>query len=132
MAAFLNQKTNSIPDVEPKVNLDNEASDLASKLERKVYEFLNTQISKLSRVEPEKLFESCFEALFSEKSNSNHGYKIYIQLVVRKWPNLCINNLTKYLDHMNNNKHRHQRCLLALWALGQPGYYHLLNGIKSN
>jgi hypothetical protein len=132
LAAFLNQKTNTIPDIEPKLNcsLDSESTYLSSNLEKGVLTFLKANISKLSHQDCEKLFESCFDALFSEKSNSNHGYKIFIQLVVRIAPNLCINNLSKYQEHISNNKHRHQRCLLALWALGQPGYYNLLNGIK--
>ncbi len=31
---------------------------------------------------------------------------------------------------MKNNKHRHQKCLIALWALGQTGFYNLSNGIN--
>ena len=99
LAAFLNQKTNGIPDIEPKASGagEMESSYLSSKLEKKVLKFLNANISKLNGSDSEKLFESCFESLFSEKSNSNHGYKIFIQLVVRAMPNLCINNLQKVI-----------------------------------
>lgn len=99
LAGFLNQKTNGIPDIEPKFvsSSENESTNLSSKLDKQVLKFLHGTISKMNSSDSEKLFESCFESLFSEKSNSNHGYKIFIQLVVRIAPNLCINNLTKVI-----------------------------------
>ena len=97
LAAFLNTKTNGVPDIEPKQAGSNasESSDLVLKLEKNVCRFLTGKISKLNRTDSEKLFESCLESIFSDKSISNHGYKTYIQLVIKIAPNLVVSNLPR-------------------------------------
>lgn len=103
-----------------------------AKLDKSVLKFFNGYISKLNRSDSENLFEYCFKTLFSESSKtvSNHGYKVVIQLIVKQMSNFSTNNLPKYNEILNANKHRHQRLLIALWSLAQIGYYNLSSGIK--
>lgn len=74
--------------VRPYINLiinDFKKVSLLSKADIKLTKFLNGVVSKLSRADAEKLFEILFQSLFtdSNKSPSNHGFKIYIQLLVK-------------------------------------------------
>ncbi len=68
-----------------------------SKLDKKVYKFLTSQLIKLNKPEQEKLFEFCFNELFLDnpKVTSYHGYKLYLQILTKQSPFLFINNLQK-------------------------------------
>jgi len=101
-------------------------------MDKKLLKLLNGSLNSLNKTEAEKLFEFCFNELFNDKHNSTHGFKLFICLLAKPVQALYLKNLAKYQEQLNNNKHRHQRALIALWALGQAGYYNLLNGIKSN
>lgn len=52
----------------------------------KLVKLLNSAVGRLQRPEAEKLFETLVQSLFtdSNKSPSNHGFKIYIQLVLKQ------------------------------------------------
>lgn len=133
LATFLNQKLFSVPDIEPSANHENEQTNLVTKVDKKLIKFYNGVITKLNRADSETLFDFCFESLFNEsaKSVSNHGYRIVIQLLVKHSYNLLLSsNLIKYANIINSNKHKPTRCLIAMWALGQFGYYNLLNGVR--
>ena len=153
LATFLNNKLNHLPDFDVAFYNEKELSYPVSKLEKRVHKFLSTQISKLTKVDQEKLFEFCFAELFveSSKRESYHGYKLYLQVLSKQLPYLFMNNLQKvshlifpfysfgnfiflnhlqYQDIINENKHRHQKCLIALWALGQAGIANVSSGIK--
>lgn len=115
-------------------------------MEKNVLKFLNIQLTKLNKNEAEKLFDYCLNNLFfdNQKIPSNHGHKIGFQLIAKLNPNLSINLqkvksiiknkliliFFKYNEKINANRHRHQRLLIALWALGQFGYYNIQNGLK--
>lgn len=132
LATFLNNKLNHLPDFDVAFYNEKELSYPVSKLEKRVHKFLSTQIAKLNKVDQEKLFEFCFAELFveSSKRESYHGYKLYLQVLSKQLPYLFMNNLQKYQDIINENKHRHQKCLIALWALGQAGIANVSSGIK--
>lgn len=106
-------------------------ANLINKMDKKLLKILNGSITTLNKFEAEKLFEFCFNELFNDKHNSTHGFKLFICLLAKPVQAMYLKNLAKYQEQLNNNKHRHQRALIALWALGQPGYFNLLNGIKS-
>ena len=102
-----------------------------SKLDKKLVKFYNGILTKLTKSDSEVLFDACFESLFLEKSTSNHGYRIVSQLLAKHLPSLLnSNNLTKYYNTILANKHKPQRCLLAMWSLGQFGYYNLTAGVR--
>lgn len=56
-----------------------------SKADSKLVKLLNGTVSRLQRADSDKLFEILFQSLFidANKSPSTHGFKIYIQLVVK-------------------------------------------------
>jgi hypothetical protein len=67
----------------------------ANKLDKKFEKFLNGLISKSSRADLEELLEFCFGNLYIEKSTSNYGFRIFMQLISRQHPTLLFNNLNK-------------------------------------
>ncbi|RNA36595.1 transmembrane protein -like [Brachionus plicatilis] len=129
LIAFLNKKLESIPEIDPSPS--QEQFYPLSKMEKNVLKFLNIQLTKLNKADAEKLFDYCLNSLFvdNQKVPSNHGHKIAFQLIAKLNPNLSI-NLEKFNETVNANKHRHQRVLIALWALGQFGYYNFQTGLN--
>jgi len=132
LAIFLNQKFNQIADFDPNSSHENETVSLLSSADSKLTKFLNSSVAKLSRSDAEKLFEVLFLALFADpnKSFSNYGLKIFIQLVAKHAGKFELTNTHRLNEILNNNRHRYQRCLIAMWALSQIGYVNLLNGIQ--
>lgn len=129
LIAFLNKQLEAIGDLDP--THENESVYPMAKLDKSVLKFLNTNLSKLNKTDAEKLFDYFLNALFldNQKVPSNHGHKIGFQLIAKLNQNLLV-NLQKSNEVLNANKHRHQRLLISLWALGQFGYYNLSNGLK--
>lgn len=62
-------------------------------MEKSVLKFLNIQLTKLNKIDAEKLFDFCLNNLFfdNQKIPSNHGHKIAFQLISKLNPNLSIN-----------------------------------------
>ncbi|CAF0829529.1 unnamed protein product [Brachionus calyciflorus] len=131
LVAYLNKELETVSDIDPLNTHENESSYPMLKLEKNVLKFLNGYFSKMKMSDAEKLFEYCLTSLFidNQKVPATHGFKIAFQLIAKFNPNLLI-NLNKTNEVINANKHRHQRLLISLWALGQFGYYNLSNGIK--
>lgn len=132
MSAFLNQSLNDVPDVEPNQNHENESNMFPlNKLDRKIEKFLNNIISKLKRVEFEIVFDYCLNEIIKNenpKIQSNHGLRMFMQLLIKHNPNIVLANLTKTFELIYHNRHRHQRILIAVWSLAQAGYLNLING----
>lgn len=134
MAAFFNQSLNDVPDVEPNMMHENESNMYPSnKLEKKLEKFMNNLICKLKRPEAEFVFEYCLTEIIKNdnpKVLSNHGNRIFIQLLIKANQNILMSNLMKTAaELLSANRHRHQRIMLALWALSQAGFYSLTNGL---
>jgi len=133
MAAFLNQSLNDIPDTEPHSMHENESNMYpANKLDKKLEKFLNNLVAKLKKPDAESVFDYCLNEIVKNdnpKVVSNHGLRIFIQLLLKHNQSILIANLAKYSELINVNRHRHQRVLLALWALSHAGYLNLTNGI---
>lgn len=134
LAAFLNQSLNDIPDIEPNSNHENESNMYPSnKLDKKIEKFLTNIVGKLKRSEAEYVLEYCFNEIIKNENPkvlSNHGLRIFIQLLLKQNQNLLMNNLPKTAELIHANRHRHQRIMLALCALSQAGFMNLTNGLK--
>lgn len=133
MAAFLNQSLNDLPDVEPNSMHDNESSMYPSnKLERKLEKLLTNLIFKLKRSDAEYVFDYCMNEIVKNdnpKVVSNHGLRIFIQMLLKHNQSILMSNLARTCDLIHTNRHRHQRILLALWSISQVGYHNLTNGL---
>lgn len=133
MVAFLNQSLNDIPDLEPNHNHENESNNYpTNKLDKKVEKFLNGLLSKLKKSDTELVFNHCLDELIKNenpKISSNHGHRIFVQMLTKHNKNIAMKNLTKITELIYANRHRHHRIMLALWSLSQPGYHDLTNGM---
>ena len=60
---------------------------------------MGSLLLKLNKTEAEKLIIFCFGELFNESSKliSSHGYKIYLQLLIKQSPYLVMNNINKVI-----------------------------------
>lgn len=134
LSAFLNQALNDVPDIEPNQNHENESNFYPSnKLDKKIEKFLNNLVFKLKRSDTEHVFEYCLNEIIrneNPKVLSNHGLRIFIQLLLKHNPSLMMTNLGKTTELLFANRHRHQRIMLALWSLSQAGYLSLSNGLR--
>jgi len=79
------------------INFDKKTVNPSNFLEKRVSKLLNNIFTKLSKSDSEKVFEYCFETIFSDKTLSTHGFKVIIQLLVKHSPNLLVNNLEKVI-----------------------------------
>lgn len=97
LAIFLNQKLSHVSDFDPNPLHEAETLSLLSKADVKVAKFLNGSVSKLTRSDTEKLFEILFQSVFTDanKSPSNHGFKIFVQLVAKHANRLDLINIPK-------------------------------------
>lgn len=133
MAAFLNQSLNDIPDLEPNQNHENESSNYPTcKLEKKLEKFLNNLVSKLKKSDYEYVFDYCLNEIIKNENPrvlSNHGLRIFIQLLVKHNNTISLMSLRKTAELIYANRHKHQRINLALWALSQIGFHDLANGM---
>ncbi len=70
----------------------------ANKLDKKLERFFTSLITKLKRTDAEKFFEYCFNEIVKNdnpKVLSNHGLKIFIQLLLKHNQGILMANLTK-------------------------------------
>lgn len=133
LVTTLNQKLSSVPELEPTTDTKTiDPRSLLKKLDKNLEKFFNNLISKCTSMDQYKLFEQFFHVLLNDtgKPMSSHGYKLFIQLLISQVPNVFMGQLEECKNAINANKHRHQRCLIALWSIGQAGYLNLSNGIK--
>lgn len=132
LIAFANQKLQVVAEFEPSTEQVPNPTGYMSKLDKNLLRFLNELIVKCSSLDQFKLFNSCFDIMLTEtqKPIPTHGYKLFIQLLLNQTPSLFIQNMFQLRDTLISNKHRHQKCLQALWAIGQAGYFNLTNGLK--
>ena len=52
-------------------------------------------------------------------------------MLIRKYPDSIIKNLSKFDEQITANRHKNLRCLIALWTIGQVGFQNLELGLKS-
>lgn len=133
MAAFLNQSLNSVPDLEPTSNHENESNNYPTcKLDKKLEKFLNNLVSKLKKSDFEYVFDYCLNEIIKNENPrvlSNHGLRIFIQLLVKQNHEISLVSLRKTSELIYANRHKHQRIMLALWSLSQIGFFDLVNGM---
>lgn len=70
----------------------------SNKLEKKLEKFMNNLICKLKRPEAEFVFEYCLTEIIKNdnpKVLSNHGNRIFIQLLIKANQNILMSNLMK-------------------------------------
>ena len=97
LATYLNAKCNHIGELDAAVYVEKEAAYPANRLDKKLHKYLSAQVAGLGADACEKLFDYCFAQLFVDSSKllSTHGFKIYIQLIVKQMPNILTNKLSK-------------------------------------
>uniref|UniRef100_A0A673U5Q5 Transmembrane protein 214 n=1 Tax=Suricata suricatta TaxID=37032 RepID=A0A673U5Q5_SURSU len=61
---------------------------------------------------------------------SLHGYRICIQAILQDKPRIATTNLGKFLELLRSHQSRPAKCLTIMWALGQPGFTNLTEGLK--
>lgn len=131
MSTFLNLKFNTVADIEPSFNNDVEIAYPLSKLEKKLEDFYDALIRKSNKSECESAFEYIIEEILTDsKSHSTYGYRMVGQMLIRKYPDLMLKNLSKFDEQITANRHKNLRCLIALWTIGQGGFLNLQYGLK--
>nr|XP_028581168.1 transmembrane protein 214 [Podarcis muralis] len=82
----------------------------------------------------ELFFDHCIYTMLQEldktPGDSLHGYRICIQAMLMDRPKVATMNLSKYLELLSSHQSRPAKCLTIMWALGQPGFTDLTEGLK--
>lgn len=60
------------------------------------------------------------------------GYKLFIQMLVHKYPKIAVDHLQKYISLRNSYQNRQPIGLSIFWALGQGGIKDFAVGFKGN
>lgn len=70
----------------------------SNKLDKKIEKFLNNIIGKLKQPDAEYVLEYCLSEIIKNENPkvlSNHGLRIFMQLLLKHNHNLLMNNLSK-------------------------------------
>ncbi|XP_060578304.1 transmembrane protein 214-A-like [Ruditapes philippinarum] len=131
LVTFLNMKLEHCPDNDKflkKENLDYPASSL----KKGCTKVLTSVLSDCNAATLEHVLYFCIMTMLEECQNGNptHGYKIFLQLLVRGSPDIVLSKLDQYKEIVKSVQNRPEKCLALMWALGQVGYPSLRAGIR--
>jgi hypothetical protein len=101
-------------------------------LDKKVKDFLRGLIESTNKSECEKFFDYLINEIISDtKLTCHHGFKIALQLLIKKYPDIALKAPNKFNDYITmNNRNRQLKCLIYFWSIGQCGYTKLSYGLK--
>lgn len=76
--------------------------------------------------------DHCIDFLISAvyKEQASMGYRLIIQLILKKRPHLIISRIQKYDQLLQRHSSRPLKSLLVLWSFAQAGYSSIINGLN--
>lgn len=104
----------------------------SSKLDKKVRDFFRELIENTNKSECEKFFDYLINEIISDtKLTCHHGFKIALQLLIKKHADIALKAPNKFNDYITmNNRNKQLKCLIYFWSIGQCGYIKLAYGLR--
>jgi len=131
MNTYLNLKLAAATEIEPTFTAEDASNDPLVKIDRKLKDFYQTLIDCLNKAECDSLLEYLISDLLNEnKIQNHHGFKIVLQMLIRRFPDLVFKRIAQFNELVTSNRHKQLKCLVYFWIIGQCGYSNFLYGIK--
>lgn len=130
LVTFLNMKLEMVAETDKYLKPENKDFPLNG-MSKSCVKVFTSVLKDCNSATLEHLLYFCINTMVSNSQGfSTYGYKIFLQILARNYPDMVVSKLSQYKDMVKSTQNRAAQCLSILWSLGQVGVTNLKCGLR--